>query len=228
MIQYRSDMGVELVDSMGSDARIAQAARTSTGAENSDKIEGLVRHLLRERHGVPFEHVVATFRLQIPIFVARQLVKHRISSYSEFSGRYSEFTPEFWRPAAGRGIVNVGGSARPKMADGTKEQWSILRGTLRDGAQDAWDSYRGLVDEGIANEVARVVLPVSIYTTVVWTLNLRAAMNFLSLRVHDEGAAVESRPQAEIQEVAEKIEAHFKDIAPIAMDEFIKRGRVAP
>ena len=234
-ITLRSDMTVELIDSMGGDASITRAARVSTGADlapgnDTGRTKGLISYLMRERHGVPFESVLFTFRIECPIFVARQIVKTRISSLNETSARYRELKPEFWVPRPDRPLANVGTSARPKMAAHRHQEveHKLLVGDLRQSYVVAWDVYQRAIHEDIANEVARAVLPVATYTSLYFTLNLRSLFNFLAVRVESTDAKVPSHPQAEIAEVAEQMEAFVAKIVPHAHAAFVANGRVAP
>lgn len=110
---FDSEMHVELIDSMGSDNSVCQAARVSTGNDVAGYKEskGLLNYLWREGHTSPFEHVTATFRVEVPIFIARQIMRHRTFSYNEISGRYSELEPKFWVPVGDRPLENKGSGA---------------------------------------------------------------------------------------------------------------------
>lgn len=213
-ITYRSDMKVELLDHMGSDETVARAARVSTGKDQLDqgKIEGLIGYLVRESHTSVLEHCVLTFRMEVPIFVHRQLMTHRTISKNSESGRYTEFKPEFYVPSPERPLVNAGTSARPELVHGEFEngrhtftvnchKQAILRG---------WEEYTSMVNADVANEVARNVLPVSTYTSLWMTGNLLAWFNFLRLRNGSEG-----HPQYEIVEVARQVEEVIAEKLPI-------------
>lgn len=236
-IQFRSEPSVDLVDHMGSDASMVSAARVSVvGAaavkyEDADATEhfGLLNYLMANRHGTPFEHNSMTFRIEAPIFVFREFHRHRIGwSYNEASGRYSQLEAVFHLPAPTRPLVNVGSSARPKMEPGTSEQYDrqIVRMTQTYGA--AYRSYLEALEDGVAKEVAREVLPVGIYSTMYATANARSVMAFLSLRTEDETATFVSHPQFEIQQVAEGIEQIFASLFPLTHACWNKNGRVAP
>lgn len=232
-ITIRSDVRVEFVDGMGSDASVVQAARVSVVGGNAqrdpEKDAGLINYLMREKHGSPFEHNAITFYVNAPIFVFREFHRHRIGwSYNEMSGRYTKLKPEFYSPAQERPLVNVGSSAKPQLAPGKEWQWANVNASTRKVAQKAWDSYTILIAEGVANEVARGVLPVSTYSEMYATANARSIMSFLALRTEDERAKHHSRPQQEIQYVARQIEAIFAERFPITYEAFNKHGRVAP
>ena len=250
-ISFRSDSTVRLLDYQGGDSSIVRAARvssTSTGENVYDlwtesaaqralryaveeiRDKGLIGYLMREKHGSPFEHNSMTFSIDTQIFTAREQMRHRVGfSYNERSGRYSELEPVFWVPDVEiRGLVNEGKASAPKLVAGSEIQKHAVPLYLRWAYQTSWWAYKSMLALGVANEVARAVLPVGIYTQYEVTMNLRSAFNFLSLRVLDENAVHVSRPQQEIHDVAVQIEEHVAKLFPIAYEHFIKNGRVAP
>lgn len=231
-IKIHHDVEVQLIDFMGDDFSIAQAARVSTLGANEtfdgQKDKGLINYLMKERHGSPFEHVVFKFYVAAPIFVFREFHRHRIASYNEMSGRYTTLPPDFYIPGDDRPLVNVGTSARPEFAEGSAQQRVELSEEMFEVYDRAWKGYQHLLNLGVANEVARMVLPVGIFSQMYVTMNLRGIFNFLSLRTHRSDARHISRPQREIEMVAEKIEIKVADICPIAWEAFQKNGRVAP
>lgn len=208
---FRSDMRVDLIDFMGGDGRVVQAARTSTlGAVESEEkeSEGLINFLLRERHEVPVEHSVFTFRIEAPIFVTRQILKHRITSISETSGRYRELPGEFYIPAADRPLAQTGKTGDYNMVPLLDARANYACSILGVAALDAWQSYQALLEIGVAKEVARMVLPVNLYSSMYLTINARSLMNFLSLRN-------EHHAQWEIREVAKQMEEFFAQQMPL-------------
>lgn len=234
-VKFVSDMDVELIDSMGSDKSVVRAARVSTGyvldadGEMSEKDGGLINYLMRERHGSPFEHTALTFRIQAPIFVFREFHRHRAGwSYNEVSGRYSKLEPVFYVPNIERPLLNVGTAARPELEHDTADLYSDLAYHLCGNSEDAWYRYDQLLANGVANEVARMALPVNVVATMYATCNARSLMHFLSLRTRDERAAHVSRPQLEIEMVARKMEAEFERLLPVTHAAFNKHGRVSP
>lgn len=229
-MKFLSEPEVRLVDHMGDDNSVVRAARVSTSGENapSGESKGLINYLMKHRHGSPFEHATMTWYVKAPIFVFREFHRHRIASYNELSGRYSELLPEFYVPAEDRPLVNVGTSARPEFAAGDAGQRRTVMDCLKDMYYMAWDDYQNMLKDGIANEIARMVLPVGIYSQMYVTMNVRALMNFLSLRIDHPDAAVRSRPQYEIQQVAERMEVDFKEHFPLVWEAFNENGRVAP
>lgn len=228
MIDYRSDMTVELIDSMGSDIAVVRAARVSSGSSSEPiRDEGLINYLMRDRHGSPFEHNAFTFFIEAPLFVFREFQRHRIASYNEESGRYKELKPVFYVPAEDRKLIQKGKPGAYTFEQGTEDQGTHTRATLSLNAMDAYYDYQELLEMGVAREVARMVLPLSIYSSMFVTMNARSLMNFLSLRSREQGT-YPSFPQEEIAMVAEKMEQHFARIMPITYAAFIKNGRVAP
>lgn len=229
-VTFSSDIDVKLIRCVASDDTVIQAAQVSVKGENNPETvsEHLIRYLMTSRHGSPFEHNSFTFFVAAPIFVFREWHRHRISSINEMSGRYSVLKPRFYSPAPGRKMINIGTSAHPEMAPGTPYQYEMMVDGDRAVCQFAWDVYKERIDAGISNELARTVLPVSVYSEMYWTVNARSLMNFLSLRVDSENSKVPTRPQWEIQMGAEKMEAIFAEKMPITHAAFVKNGRVAP
>jgi thymidylate synthase (FAD) len=235
-IIFREDMSVELVKSSASDADVIWAARVSTAGDKSlddvgadaSKSEGLINYLARERHGSPFEHTSMTFFISAPIFVFREFMRHRIASYNEESGRYRELKPVFYIPSKERKLVQVGKAGSYTFIDGTAEQYELTVASIKETCVLAYKNYQKMLDAGVAREVARAVLPVTLYSSMYVTMNARALMNFLSLRTAREGSHFPSYPQREIEMVAEKMEAEFSKLMPITYGAFQKSGRIAP
>ena len=235
-IQFRDDVSVELVKSSASDADVIWAARVSTAGDKSledvgadaAKSEGLINYLARERHGSPFEHTSMTFFISAPIFVFREFMRHRIASYNEESGRYRELRPVFYVPSKDRKLVQVGKPGSYSFVEGTPEQYQMTVNAIKETCTLAYENYQKLLTAGVAREVARAVLPVTLYSSMYVTMNARALMNFLSLRTAREGSHFPSYPQREIEMVAEKMEAEFAKLMPITYGAFQKSGRIAP
>jgi thymidylate synthase (FAD) len=235
-IIFREDMSVELVKSSASDADVIWAARVSTAGDKSlddvgadaSKSEGLINYLARERHGSPFEHTSMTFFISAPIFVFREFMRHRIASYNEEGGRYRELKPVFYIPSKERKLVQVGKAGSYTFVDGTAEQYELTVASIKETCVLAYKNYQKMLDAGVAREVARAVLPVTLYSSMYVTMNARALMNFLSLRTAREGSHFPSYPQREIEMVAEKMEAEFSKLMPITYGAFQKSGRIAP
>ena len=231
-ITFRSDMTVDLIDSMGNDDSVIRAAKVSTMTdttvnEMSDAgKEKFIDFLVANRHGSPVEHVLFTFRIEAPIFVWREFMRHRMASYNEESGRYTELKPVFYIPDENRNLVQVGKPGEYLFTAGNDTQTRGTSFVLWDASVAAYDEYQFLLSRGIAREVARMVLPLNIYSTAYVTMNLRSLTNFLSLRRNVEGQTFPSFPQREIEMVAEQMEEHADSIAPITLDAFRRNGRV--
>lgn len=228
-IQFSNDITVKLVRAMASDDMVVQAAQVSAKGENNPETvpQRLINALIADKHGSPFEHNAFTFFIEAPLFVFREWQRHRISSFNEMSGRYTQLLPKFFTPAEDRKVISVGTSMRPEF-EYNLEALMDVQAVLNHSAVEAWEHYQWMLGRGIAKEVARMVLPLNIYSQMYWTVNARSLMNFLSLRSSQEGAAIPSYPQREIQIGAEKIEAIFEELMPYTHTAFVTYGRIAP
>ena len=168
------------------------------------------------------------FFISAPIFVFREFMRHRIASYNEESGRYRELKPVFYIPSKDRKLVQIGKAGSYTFVEGTPEQYEITVAAIKETCKLAYANYQKMLTAGVAREVARAVLPVTLYSSMYVTMNARALMNFLSLRTAREGSHFPSYPQREIEMVAEKMEAHFAKLMPITYGAFEKSGRIAP
>lgn len=215
---------VRLYDHMGNDLRIVNAARQSFGQESEEmgaKEEGILRFLMKNRHGTPFEHVVFQFNVKCPIFVAREWFRHRIGSFNEYSGRYTKMIPEYYLPAEDAVRSQVGKPGSYTFETLPPEEARITRHIMDDNNQRSWHWYESLLRMNVAKEVARMVLPVNMYTMFTWTVNLRALFNFVSLRSHPTA-------MFEIRQYSLAIEDLVNTTVPIAWEAFNKNGRVSP
>jgi thymidylate synthase (FAD) len=215
---------VRLDAAMADDLSVVNAARVSFGRRREvmdERDEGLVRFLMRDRHGTPFEHNSFRFHIRAPIFVTREWMRHRVSSFNEFSLRYAKATEDFYVPEADDVRTQVGkpgaytfDPVEPALAEQTREE-------LRRVYETAYDAYARLVEQGVAREVARSVLPVGAYTEFYWTVNARSLMNFVSLRAAETA-------QREIRRYADAVEEFFARHMPVTHAAFVANGRVAP
>lgn len=234
-ITLTSEMGVELLGTYGDERTICRRARTSTGASTEEGERtlsradiGLLRSLVRQHHASPFRHIVMTFAVHAPIFVFRELLRHHVGiDPSEASQRYMEVEPVFWIPAPDRPYMVTEGfkAMRPTFVRASPGQDESTREDMAFAYEEAWSRYQRMLDRGVAKEVARAVLPVATYSTAHITLNLNALMTVLARRTHDPAAAVESWPQAEIEEVARKMEAVFAEHWPTVYAAWVENGR---
>lgn len=237
--QFRSDVTVQLVKASAKDADVIFAARVSTEDQNiteitersdvlSDKDTGLINYLMRDRHGSPFEHNSMTFYVEAPIFVFREFMRHRIASYNEESGRYKEMKPVFYIPGRNRNLRQVGKPGAYTFEPGTDEQYELVQESVRESNLLAYERYQAMLKAGVAREVARIALPLNLYSSMYVTMNARALMNFLSLRRKVEGSHFPSFPQREIEMCAEKMEAIWGELMPVTQAAFSANGRVSP
>lgn len=234
---FRSDMSVELVKASASDADVVWSARVSTQGEASlealdadaGRSEGLIRYLMKNRHGTPFEHNSMTFLVTAPIFVFREFHRHRVGwSYNEESARYRELEPVFYVPGPDRKLSQQGKPGHYEFVDAGPELTSLAVASTHRAYAAAHESYREMLAAGVAREVARTVLPVGTYSSMYATCNARSLMAFLSLRTQAEGSTFPSFPQREIEMVAEQMEAELARLMPITYAAFVSAGRVSP
>lgn len=157
------------------------------------------------------EHCVVTIRAEVPIFVAREWMRHRTISFNEISARYSEMEPVFYVPGEDRPLVNEGSGAHPNLSHGDSDLYEMAYRHHDHVYHVAWSGYMYMLKNGVATEVARNVLPVGVYTKFYATANLNNWFKFLWLRNGDKGA-----PQYEIVQVAKKVEAIISDLYPLS------------
>ena len=215
---------VRLDDVMASDLSVANAARVSFARrkeEMDDADAGLIRFLMRERHGTPFEHNAFRFHVRCPIFVAREWFRHRVGSFNEFSMRYAKATDEFYVPAVEDVRSQVGKPGAYTFETVDLKLAEEARDQMRAVYEAAFATYERLVEQGIAREVARAVLPVGAYTEFYWTLNARSLMNFVSLRAAETA-------QREIRRYAEAVERFLEQHMPVTHAAFVANDRTAP
>ena len=217
--------GFVLLDGcMADDISVVNAARVSFGArktEMDDSDKGLIGFLMRERHGTPFEHNSFRFHVKCPIFVAREWFRHRIGSFNEISGRYTVLENASYVPKGDYVRTQVGKPGAYTFEPMSGDVADEVSEVIENHAKAAFRTYNYLLERGVAKEIARAVLPVSTFTEFYWTVNARALMNFLSLRM-DETA------QREIRDYAFIVADCFKDRMPITFDFWEQNGRVAP
>jgi thymidylate synthase (FAD) len=206
---------VGLVDSMGDDAAIVQAARVSYGAGTKTKREdeGLIRYLVRNRHSSPLEMVEFKFHVACPISIARQWLRHRTASVNEYSLRYSEAIGAVYQPPldrmTGQDTKNKQGSTQVRLADEEGTHW-----LMGDEMAFATRTYQQLLERGLNRETARGILPLNQYTEFYWKIDLHNLLHFLGLRM-------DSHAQPEIQEYARRILSLIHPVAPAAVDAWI-------
>ncbi|MCD6099118.1 MAG: FAD-dependent thymidylate synthase [Candidatus Marinimicrobia bacterium] len=209
---------VRLVDYMGGDERVVQSARVSygKGTKTVREDKALINYLMRNRHTSPFEQVVLTFHCKMPIFVARQWIRHRTARVNEISGRYSVLENEFYLPDKGQvrlqSKINRQGRSDEEVPPELQEE--ILR-ILIEGQRRAYQDYEELIEKDIARELARINLPLSLYTQWYWQIDLHNLFHFLELRL-------DYHAQWEIRQYAKVIAEITKKVAPMSYEAFEK------
>jgi thymidylate synthase (FAD) len=208
---------------LASDLAVVNGARVSfnqTAEEMTDRDAGLIRFLIRNRHGSPFEHGYFRFIVKAPLFVVREHQRHRAGhSYNEWSGRYSKMEPEFYVPEYVRTQVGKPGAYTFEPVD--DETRDAAREEIEENARRAFEAYERMLEQGVAKEVARTVLPLSMYTKYLWSCNPRSLMHFCSLRNHDDA-------QFEIRQYAAAAESFLERHMPITHAAFVANDRTAP
>lgn len=215
---------VRLDAAMADDLSVANSARVSFAKrkETLDEADrGLIRFLMRDRHGTPFEHNAFRFHVRCPLFVAREWFRHRIGSFNEESARYHQLEGDFYVPALGDVRSQVGKPGAYTFEPVDAETAAGVREDLQAQYDRSYRLYQELIDRGVAKELARCVLPMGIFTQFYWTVNARSLMNFLSLRNA-------STAQHEIRRYAEAVEALFAELMPVTYEAFVESGRIAP
>jgi len=199
---------IRLVDYLGGDERVVQSARVSYGEGTKSYREdaGLIDYLLRNSHTSPFEQVILTFHVKLPIFVARQWIRHRTARLNEVSGRYSVMKDDFYIPAAEDLALQSADNKQGRRAEALDPALAEkIRASFADGQKSAYAAYSSLVEQGLARELARINLPLSLYTEWYWQIDLRNLFHFLELRM-DAHAQKEIRLYAEVLfEIAQKV-----------------------
>lgn len=239
---FTSDLNVRLVQSIGTDRTFAAAARTCSdnydAAISDDKVNGIIRTCMEKRHGSVFEAAMMTFVVTCPIFVWREIHRHRIASYNEQSARYKPMEPVFYIPPNDRPFFKI-----------TEEKWKPMTpkfraediGNVDDGValvnlfngikqtcRVAYQNYLIALKNNLDPGIARAMMPVNTMSTGWITMNPRGLMNFFSLRIFDADAKYPSHPLWEIEQIAHKMENEFAQQFPITHQHFCQSGRVAP
>lgn len=175
---------IRVVDYMGNDDAIVQAARVSYGAGTKEvkDDEQLIKYLIHHNHMSPFEMCEIKFHIKLPIFVARQLLRHRTASVNEISARYSIIASEFHIPDSDR--IQLQSKANKQGSGGGSDALATegMRADIEESGREAFELYEDLLEAGLARETARGVLPVSTFTELYWKIDLRNLLNVISLR----------------------------------------------
>ena len=221
-VVFTDELDVQVWNVWGTDKNVPDTARVSSRAfEDFDmatvdsdapldeRDAGLIDMLASNGHTSPFEHMGASFRLHVPIFVMREWMRHRTQSYNEESGRWKVLAPRFYLPSVDRPVAQVGRTGEYSfLPDDLKA--NIARRSIRTANEKAWEEYEWMLSEGVAKEVARMCLPVNIYTSVIVSANFLNWVKFLKLR---------ATPQAmhEIRQCAFAVQAGLSEHFPASM-----------
>ncbi|NIZ40548.1 FAD-dependent thymidylate synthase [Entomospira entomophila] len=207
---------IRLVDYMGGDNRIVQSARVSYGAgtKTHRDDEKLIHYLLKNGHTSPFEQVILTFHCKMPIFIARQWLRHRTARVNEISGRYSVMQAEFYIPHEDDIAIQSMNNKQGRSTKLSQQEAVTIQKLLKEEQEDAYTAYQDKLDNhNLARELARINLPLSLYTEIYWQIDLHNLFHFLRLRMH-------SHAQKEIRDYAEAIFSVTQRVAPIACSAF--------
>ena len=207
---------VRLIDVMGDDSSIVQAARVSygKGTKTVNEDRGLIRYLLRHKHTTPFEMVEFKFHIKLPIFIARQWIRHRTANVNEYSGRYSEMKDEFYLPEIDQfrhqSTLNKQARSEELLEESVAKE---VREQMFNTQETLFNDYKDMLDKGLAREIARINLPLSNYTEWYWKIDLHNLFHFLRLRI-------DSHAQFEIQEYGRAMAGIVKQIVPLAWEAY--------
>jgi thymidylate synthase (FAD) len=206
---------VQIIERMGDDLRAVEAARVSfqKGTSHISRDRALIDYLMEHGHESPFEHIIFTLKVKAPLFVARQWFRHRIGSFNEISARYSELKEEFYIPEKSRRTdpSNRQGSL---FSEGEENDRKVKE-LIADSSAHSYETYQELLKSGVARELARIVLPLNLYTQWFWTVNARSMMNFLMLRA-------DQHAQWEIQQYARAVGTILQEHCPWTYESFLK------
>ncbi|HEX2524802.1 MAG TPA: FAD-dependent thymidylate synthase [Geminicoccus sp.] len=218
---------IRVVDYMGDDAGVVQAARVSYG-KGTRKVSddrGLIRYLMRHRHTSPFEMCEIKLHVKLPIFIARQWIRHRTAAVNEYSARYSVLDDDFYVPETGAVAVQSHDNRQGRGAAFSPEEAQAVQRTIREAGEEAFARYHRLLNEdgsgqpadpdkaGVARELARVVLPLSTYSQWYWKIDLHNLLHFVALRL-------DTHAQAEIRAYAEVLAAILQRWVPLTWEAF--------
>ena len=206
---------VRLVDSMGGDDAIVQAARVSYGKGTSkvSQDRGLIRYLMRHRHTTPFEMVEFKFHCKMPIFVARQWVRHRTANINEYSLRYSEARDEFYYPESKHIQFQSALNKQGRSGNVPKQLTDKVMKYFKEISERSFDMYKELNEAGLARELIRAILPVNLYTEWYWKNDLHNLLHFIGLRS-------DSHAQYEIRVYSDAMAKAVKNVAPFAWEAY--------
>ena len=204
---------VGLVDHMGSDAAIVEAARVSyqTGTKATRTGRALIRYLMRHKHTSPLEMCEVKLHIRAPIFVLRQWIRHRTASVNEESGRYSEIREMFFSPALGDLAPQSLDNKQGREGEFPLHKQKAIRNVIEANNEYSFASYKALLGEDLARELARITLPLTAYSSLYWKIDLHNLLHFLTLRT-------DSHAQKEIRDYADAILDIIRPLFPYAVE----------
>ena len=204
---------VGLVDHMGNDAAIVEAARVSyqTGTKATRTDRALIRYLMRHKHTSPLEMCEVKLHIRAPIFVLRQLLRHRTASINEESGRYSEIREMFFSPALGDLAPQSLDNKQGREGEFPLHKQKAIRNVIEANNEYSFASYKALLGEDLARELARITLPLTAYSSLYWKIDLHNLLHFLTLRT-------DSHAQKEIRDYADAILDIIRPLFPYAVE----------
>lgn len=210
---------VRVVDTMGNDRSIVQAARVSygQGSKGKEQDERLLRYLLKNKHTSPFEMCEIKFHIKTPIFIARQWLRHRTANVNEYSGRYSIMSDDFYLPSLEEMKKQSDDNKQGRGEVFSKEEAQEYQDIIRESSLNSLKEYHKLINDGngVAKEIARIILPLNIYTEFYWKIDLHNLLHFLELRLHPHA-------QYEIREYAKTILEIIKEWVPVTYEAFLE------
>lgn len=237
-LTFRTDLKVELIHQYGIDRHIAEAAWVSSGVNQEGQLEevsegrirGVIRALLRDKHGTPFESGYFAFRFEVPRAVRDEAVRHRMMSVSSSSLRYTMARPEVYLPPRHRPFKKAEGfkQIKPVYEPLNDDEYETYKTALVNGYQEAHYNNLFIMNMIDSTESARWLTHDGTYVTFIGRFNPRSLMHFLGLRTHNENANHVSYPMYEIMVVADKMEQYFKEKLPITWEAWNFYGREAP
>lgn len=238
-MELRSDMKVEFTNLLGTDDEIMNIAKVSTLKDTNilydmadEKLRGFLNFLMKHQHGTPFEHNLLQFRIEAPIFVWREFHRHRIGfSYNEQSGRYMKLLPHFYIPSEERRKhskkteqYKVSSPSFHNLGECSVDEWIVMMDYCKSIYNHTYEHYEKMLELGLDSGLARMVLPVGLYSACYVTCNVRSLINFLHLRTEDQ-TTNHSHPLFEMHQVATQMEKHLAENFPVTYAVWVYNGR---
>jgi thymidylate synthase (FAD) len=228
-IETTSELKVTWQETVGDDDMIARIARH----DQEGGTKGILTHMMKNRHGSPFEFGFITFKCEIPLFVIQQMLRHRIGvSYSQWSLRWDEAIPKMYVPYINRPFIPKDRdqkNVRKNLYETHSHiEYNSMCNIMKISFEQSYRNYKALLSHGVTQELARNVLPAAQMSIIHVSFNPRSLMHFLSLRIDSPENRYPSHPQWEVEDVARKFQRAFDVHWPITNELFIANGRVAP